>query len=566
MRRIAVVVALLVAAHASVNAQVPATIAQLAEPQVLRAGDGVSLVVAVRNLAPRAIVAIKVEFTFRRLDGSRGSAIVNQDAYLVVDGQPLPPAGRQREPAPKVIAPGGTASFRSRPQQHVDPDTVGASLQYVVFDDASWEGDARAVEAAFDVRASEALAWRHVASVLETARRGGDARHALDVATRVARHRGARRRRHGAPRAGDHQEGRGRIAGSTRRRRARAAPDRDRHAQRGGRRKRQTMKRNCASQVFVLLVMLVAARPAGAQWTQFRGPNGSGVGADTGYPVEFSASKNVVWKTAVPNAPSSPVVVGGRVFLTASQGDQLLTIALDANTGREAWRRQIPRARTHKIYKSNDPASPSPVADEAGVVAFFADFGLVAYANDGKEAWRHPLGPFRNFYGMAASPIIVGDTVILACDQARRLLSARAGPSQRERALEDRADRTNRRLGDADGVQAGRATCAAGRAGVGAPGRLRPGQRQVALVDAGGLARRHRHAGRQRRQRADHHVGRLRAVDAGVRRDAREVRREQGRAAVRRGVQGRPRSGRALRLARREQRRHRRAGRVDRGT
>lgn len=52
----------------------------------------------------------------------------------------------------------------------------------MVFDDGSWVGDARAVETVFEIRAAEALAWRHVASVLETARRGGDARHALDVA------------------------------------------------------------------------------------------------------------------------------------------------------------------------------------------------------------------------------------------------------------------------------------------------------------------------------------------------------------------------------------------------
>ena len=168
----------------------------------------------------------------------------------------------------------------------------------------------------------------------------------------------------------------------------------------------------------IVVLLTVAAVPAFAQWTQFRGPNGSGVGADTGYPAEFSPSKNVVWKAAVPNAPSSPVVAGGRVFLTASQGENLVTISLDAKTGTEVWRRQVTRARTHKIFPSNDPASPTPVADDAGVVAFFPDFGLVAYGNDGTEAWRHPLGPFKNFYGMAASPITVDGMVVLVCDQS----------------------------------------------------------------------------------------------------------------------------------------------------
>ncbi len=50
-------------------------------------------------------------------------------------------------------------------------------------------------------------------------------------------------------------------------------------------------------------------------------------------------------------------------------------------------------------------------------MAFFADFGLAAYTPDGRPLWTAPLGPFKNFYGMAGSPIIVGDTVILVCDQ-----------------------------------------------------------------------------------------------------------------------------------------------------
>ena len=111
------------------------------------------------------------------------------------------------------------------------------------------------------------------------------------------------------------------------------------------------------------------------------------------------------------------MVAGDRVYVTASERDQLLTIAFDATTGRELWRRTIKPARSTAMYKANDAASPTPAADEHGVVAFFADDGLVAYAPDGTERWTLPLGPFKNFYGMAGSPIIAGDNVILACDQ-----------------------------------------------------------------------------------------------------------------------------------------------------
>ena len=167
----------------------------------------------------------------------------------------------------------------------------------------------------------------------------------------------------------------------------------------------------------LLCLLASGAGTAYGQWPQFRGPNGSGVGSATGYPVTFSPKSNVVWKSVVPYGQSSPVIGGDRVYLTASDSGKLLTIALDAATGREVWRREIQPARTHKIYKANDPASPTPAADQDGVVAFFPDFGLAAYTRDGKDRWTLPLGPFNSFYGMAASPILADNMVVLVCDQ-----------------------------------------------------------------------------------------------------------------------------------------------------
>jgi len=169
--------------------------------------------------------------------------------------------------------------------------------------------------------------------------------------------------------------------------------------------------------VMTMLGAAIMVMAQDADWPQFRGPNGSGVGAGTGYPVEFGPGKNVAWKVAVPYGQSSPVVAGGRVYVTAGEGGKLLTISFDAKTGKENWRREIGRSHQHKTFAANDPASPSPAADETGVYVFFADFGLAAYNTDGSERWRLPLGPFKNFYGMAASPIVVGETLIQVLDQ-----------------------------------------------------------------------------------------------------------------------------------------------------
>src|SRR6188768_2063600 len=101
-------------------------------------------------------------------------------------------------------------------------------------------------------------------------------------------------------------------------------------------------------------LLIVGAASASAQWPQFRGPNGSGVDTAAGYPVAFSPTENLLWKTAIPDGQSSPVLAGGRLYLTAKQGEQLLTISLDATTGRELWRREIKHTPTAKVYHAND--------------------------------------------------------------------------------------------------------------------------------------------------------------------------------------------------------------------
>ncbi len=155
-----------------------------------------------------------------------------------------------------------------------------------------------------------------------------------------------------------------------------------------------------------------------ADWPQFRGQNAAGVSGDTNLPVEFGPEKNVVWKTAVPPGNSSPSVAGDRIFLTAHEGEKLLTISLDRATGRILWRREAPRPRKQVIERpANGPVSATPATDGTNVYSFFQDFGLIAYGSDGNELWRIPLGPFNNPFGHGASPILAGDTLLMVCDQ-----------------------------------------------------------------------------------------------------------------------------------------------------
>lgn len=172
---------------------------------------------------------------------------------------------------------------------------------------------------------------------------------------------------------------------------------------------------------------------AAADWPRFRGVNGAGVGVSTRVlPDEIAPDKNVIWKVALPPGHSSPVLFGDRIYLTAAEigkpadagrdkivdeGGKLFTYCLRRKDGTVLWRREAPRPRLERYQKTNSPASGSPVADADGVVVFFGDYGLLAYTHDGKERWRHPLGPFNNVNGHGSSPMLAGGRVVMLCDQ-----------------------------------------------------------------------------------------------------------------------------------------------------
>ncbi len=160
----------------------------------------------------------------------------------------------------------------------------------------------------------------------------------------------------------------------------------------------------------ILILTLFASASSTNDWLRFRGPNGSGVSETAGIPAVFGAGRNLSWKTSVPFGRSSPVVAGNRIFLTASEGEKLITLCLDRISGKIIWRAEAARARHMPIFKGNDVASPTPVSDGTNVYVFFAELGLISYGPDGRERWRAPLGPFNNFYGIGSLPVLAGDT------------------------------------------------------------------------------------------------------------------------------------------------------------
>lgn len=170
-----------------------------------------------------------------------------------------------------------------------------------------------------------------------------------------------------------------------------------------------------------LIAALFVVVLTGADWRGFRGNEGTGVSPENGLPTQFSATENVAWKASLPGTgPSGPIVVAGRVFVTAATGphqEQLHLLAFDAATGTLLWERQL-WATGHTVVNSfGGVAIPTPASDGKRVFAFYSSNDLACFDFDGNLLWlrglAHERPLTRNDVGMGSSPLVAGDTVVV---------------------------------------------------------------------------------------------------------------------------------------------------------
>jgi outer membrane protein assembly factor BamB len=164
---------------------------------------------------------------------------------------------------------------------------------------------------------------------------------------------------------------------------------------------------------------------AAENWPGWRGPGNAGVSAEKELPMRWSATQNVHWKVALAGAGvSAPVVWENRVFLTASDGrlnDRLHVFCYQADNGQLLWHTPLfGSAQPEGLFGPGGMAVPTPATDGRNVYALFGTGDLVCLDFSGTPAWIRSLaeeyGPFRNRWGMGASPILVGDALIVQVD------------------------------------------------------------------------------------------------------------------------------------------------------
>jgi outer membrane protein assembly factor BamB len=180
-------------------------------------------------------------------------------------------------------------------------------------------------------------------------------------------------------------------------------------------------------QVVLLLLLQLGAMtvPAGTlraeEWPQFRGPTGQGHSAEHDIPVEWSESRNVIWKTPLPGVGwSSPVVAAGKVWVTAAvkdrNGGSLRALAYDVATGRELVNTEVFRvASVDPLNAKNTRASPTPILDGDRVYVHFGADGTAALTTTGAIVWKTKFD-YESQHGDGGSPVLHGDLLILNCD------------------------------------------------------------------------------------------------------------------------------------------------------
>ena len=189
-----------------------------------------------------------------------------------------------------------------------------------------------------------------------------------------------------------------------------------------------------------------------AEWPQFRGPGGAGVG-ESSVPVTWSDTQHLRWKTPLPGpGSSSPIVQGDRVFVTCYSGAggaaeraaepaklQRHILCVRKADGAVLWQRDLAAELPEDAYEGflteHGYASSTPVTDDSGTVfAFFGKSGVVAFDIAGEKLWQTAVGKesSNRHWGSAASPVLHGDTVIVNAAEESQSIRALDRTSGRE--------------------------------------------------------------------------------------------------------------------------------------
>ncbi len=202
--------------------------------------------------------------------------------------------------------------------------------------------------------------------------------------------------------------------------------------------------------VFALSTSAVVKDKESSNWPQWRGPESMGISPEKDVPTEWSASKNVKWKTPIPGrGHSQPIVWGKRVFLTTALEGEVVpgakavphmadgketkhpdsvganrkhtfkVMSLDRDTGKVLWEQTAWEGTPYDDrHRKSSYAAPTPATDGKMVYTYFGTEGLYAHDFNGKLVWKYMPGKIATAgMGTGTSPVLHENFVILQCDE-----------------------------------------------------------------------------------------------------------------------------------------------------
>lgn len=194
-----------------------------------------------------------------------------------------------------------------------------------------------------------------------------------------------------------------------------------------------THDRQSARNRLALLVLaaLLCLHPATrADWPEFRGPTGDGYATATedepGLPLEWSETRNVRWKTAIPHRGwSAPVVLGDQIWVTTAteDGHEYFAIGLDAATGAIRYHERVFQTDHPEPLGNgasmNSYATPSSLIEPGRVYVHFGSAGTACLDTaNGTVLWKRNDLPCRHYRGPSSSLVSYQDLLILTMDGA----------------------------------------------------------------------------------------------------------------------------------------------------
>jgi outer membrane protein assembly factor BamB len=183
------------------------------------------------------------------------------------------------------------------------------------------------------------------------------------------------------------------------------------------------MRSSISQDVPLLLCSLALGTTSlhGADWPVWRGPLGDGRSSEKGFPVHWSATENIRWKTPCLPGHASPIVVGEKIFTVGyePENEGRVLLAFDRSSGALQWRKTVVQSAPERVHSENSRASSTPACDGKRVYCAFLDGRepvISAYSLQGEPVWTVRPGVFSSVHGFCSTPILWKNKVIVNCD------------------------------------------------------------------------------------------------------------------------------------------------------